>query len=233
MKNWTPKAWDKACLTKENYQFHDYGSREWNVLCLQWEIERDVGSGNPPFQTVREKIDNATIDQQFWEKIRKRFGRSPNAKPVIEVGPHAPFDREPGIRTEHTLRIDWFSFNADEISEALKQWAIKARRALQSRRSDSRPLKRGGRCPYGDLFFPSQSHRPKDPLAALRDLAIYRVCKAGYTFTEGQQLLKASLDASLMIRDRVNWSHAKTRAEKWIKDRATKVIPNNTWLRVL
>jgi len=235
--------WKKETIAAFDYDFSCCRSwaDEWLALCIVWELERELGSGNKPFQLVDpEKVQS--LDLNFAAHVVYR--RPKEAKPVvpIELGrveiEASAANASPGIETVRAFRIDW-SFDPQEIIEALTNWVATEHpvRKTQRRMNTAREVNKAwvkmrkrhgldtttnkGTVADGSSWG-MPTGRPPDPLARLRDLAIYRVSAAGYSFVEGVELLNASLrklNMPFAKTDSSNWSHAKKRAMRSIVSR--------------
>jgi len=115
------KTWNKESLTVADYDFCD--CREWALprleLCLTWELERELGSNQPPFRRV-DPDQARSIETEFDLHV---VSRSADAKPIASVPLQmaerqdlAAFEEE-GLKSVHAFLVDW-SFDPGEIKEA-------------------------------------------------------------------------------------------------------------------
>jgi len=210
----------KRRLAKADWNFWPLHNAPPEVqrFALVWEIDRTLGSGNPPYlklpKVIRKKIVEFIINVETERRAplrqlplskavdymqrMKEASRSDSDENYMLTGPHT---------TAHLLQFDWEHFSREEIKEALGKWI------------DSRP---NYILSEGRLAKP-KTGRPQNPFPRLVDLAIWRISLAGVTHTEGCMLLAtgfpklAPTDKGLPNPAKISathWADAKNLAHK-------------------
>jgi hypothetical protein len=199
LKQWTRKELEKW---RENFDF-DWVS-QWPLHGLQmawlWELERELGSRNPPFQTAwREKHEDAIPADERKPAVeflpfREVLGEYPDAHEWNYLVGQFP-------RTIHAVKIDLecakdeiigdFWQHVEDLKKETGRWCRKKRKGER---------KSAGLNDYSAWF---------------RDLSIYRLSRAGFRSKEQMNKLPQKMLGRLTM-DFANWNHKRQATQKRI-----------------
>ena len=201
------KKWTRAELESSRENFDFMWAKDWPLhhlpIAWAWELDRELGSGNPPFiiawkkkhgkvKPVAERIEPAAeILHLEGDEVRDLYPTNPNGYwPTMGGGRFYYYAIKVNLRRSE-----------DEILADLKE-EIK-------------------RLKHGTSTFEHQPRRVpsrKDYISRFRNLAIYRMSVAGIRTKEQMNLLPGGM-VTIKADDFQNWRHKHDATKKRIVER--------------
>jgi len=194
--------WTKGKLrgTPENLDFEwakDWPLDHLRTIAWHWEIERELGSGNPPFIIAWKKSNGEKMPVAPTVEPAAQFIPFRDVQKLYAFDPEFNYHNGSFPTTYHAVKID-LRRTPEEILNDLK-----------------RGIKHFKSCSSSLEHRPKRGVQRRDLLAWFRDLGIYRMSVAGIRTKDQMNLLQSSISAL----DFQNWNHKRDFTIKRIQNR--------------